>query len=172
VTKNAPNVFPNVQTPQSSGIDIEALARQYEQKAAVRKMDALMVFASFTMPRESLIRLVRQTGRVGGAVVFNGFKDNSLKATAAAIQELGEGSAHVQINPKAFTKYRVRAVPAVVLTKAEATDQVGEDGCALPNNYAAVSGDVSLDYALDEIAKRDPQFRRLAMRYARQVRGR
>ena len=32
-TKNAANVFPNVPTPERAGIDIEALAKQYEQDA-------------------------------------------------------------------------------------------------------------------------------------------
>ncbi|MDF7060249.1 type-F conjugative transfer system pilin assembly protein TrbC, partial [Escherichia coli] len=67
--KNAANVFPNVPTPERAGIDIEALAKQYEQKAQARKMDDLMIFASFTMPAESLKRIVSQANRVGASVV-------------------------------------------------------------------------------------------------------
>lgn len=171
-TKNAPNVFPNIPTPAPSGIDIEALARQYERKAQARKRDDLMVFASFTMPAESLQRLVRQANRVGATVVFNGFKDNSMKATAAAINALGEAGGNVIVNPNAFAKYQIAAVPTVVLATPAAFEQVDENGCALPDHYAAIAGDVSLDYALDELARRAPQFEPVATRYVRQLRGR
>lgn len=170
-TKNAVNVFPNVPTPERAGIDIEALARKYEQKAEARKMDDLMIFASFTMPAESLKRIVSQANRVGASVVLRGFKNNSLKETAQAIQELGEQGGNVLVNPNAFTKYKVKAVPTMVLAKAETIDQVDNEGCALPDNFVAVSGDVSLDYALDEIIRRAPTFEVVASRYLRQIRG-
>ena len=127
------------------------------------------------MPRESLRRLLAQASQVGAAVVLRGFKDNSLKATAAAISELGENggqSGNVLINPDAFTKYRVTAVPVVLLAKPESIAQVDLEGCALPDTYASVAGDVSLDYALDEIGRRDMRFAALAERYSRQLRAR
>ncbi|HHV7523712.1 TPA: type-F conjugative transfer system pilin assembly protein TrbC [Burkholderia orbicola] len=171
-TKNAPNVFPNVPTPERAGIDVEAIARKYEQKAIARKTDDLMIFASFTMPRESLKRVVKQANRVGATVVLRGFKDNSLKETTLAINALGEGSGNVVINPNAFTKYKVKAVPTLVLAKAESLDQVDNEGCALPANFVSVAGDVSVDYALDEVSRRSPEFDALAQRYVRQIRGR
>lgn len=170
-TKNATNVFPNVPTPERAGIDIEALAKQYEQKAAARKTDGLMVFASFTMPAESLKRIVSQANRVGASVVLRGFKNNSLKDTALAIQKLGEQGGNVLVNPNAFIKYKVKAVPTMVLTNAATIDQVDSEGCALPDNFVAVSGDVSLDYALDEVVRRAPKFEQVASRYLRQIRG-
>lgn len=170
-TKNAGNVFPNVATPSRAGIDIEALAKQYEQKAQARKMDDLMVFASFTMPAASLKRIVSQASRVGASVVFRGFKNNSLKDTALAIQKLGEQGGNVLVNPNAFIKYKVKAVPTMVLAKAASIDEVDNEGCALPDNFVSVSGDVSLDYALDEIVRRTPQFEAEANRYLRQMRG-
>lgn len=170
-TKNAGNTFPRVPTPDRSGIDIEALARQYEQKSAARRTDELMVFASFTMPEASLKRLVSQARQVGAAVVLRGFRNNSLKETAQAIEALGEPGGNVLVNPNAFTKYQVKAVPTLVLARAATIDQVDAQGCALPDDYVAVSGDVSLDYALDEIARRAPGFEPVATRYLRQIRG-
>jgi len=171
-TSNAKNNFPNIPTPEVSNIDVEALAKRYEQRADARKMDDLMIFVSFTMPKASLKRIVAQANKVGASVILNGFKDKSLKATALAIKELGETSGNVLINPNAFTKYKVKGVPAVVLAKADSVDKIDEQGCALPDTYAAVFGDVSLDYSLDEIAQRDPRFTDLAKRYNRQLRGR
>jgi len=168
----APNAFPNIVTPAPSQVDIEAIAQRYGARAVAGKTDALMIFASFTLPPASLKRIVAQANRVGATVVLRGFKDNSVKATALAIQALGEAHANVVINPNAYTQYRVDAVPLVLLATADAMDRTDAEGCALPASYASVTGDVSLDYALDEIARRDPRFEPLAKRYLRQLRGR
>ncbi len=163
------NNFPNLPTPASSGMDIEAVARQYEQKAVVQKTEGLMIFASFTMPNESLKRLVSQANRVGASVVLRGFNNNSLKETALAIHALGETGGNMVINPKSFTQYKIEAVPTVVLTKAEAIDTADEQGCALPEHFIALSGDVSLDYALAQIVQRAPQWESIATSYLRQL---
>lgn len=171
-TKNAKNVFPNVPTPEASNVDIQALARRYEQRAQARRTDNLMMFVSFTMPAESLKRIVAQVSQVGGTVVLNGFKNNSWKDTAIAIKDLDEKRGNVVVNPNAFAKYKIKAVPALVLAKPEAIDQLDGEGCALPDTYAAVAGDVSLDYALEAIAQQDRRFTDLAQRYVRQLKGR
>jgi len=170
-TKNAPNNFPNIATPERSNVDLEALAKRYEQKAEARKVEGLMTFASFTMPKESLKRLIADTNRVGGVVVMRGFKDGSIKSTALAINELGEAGGNVQINPNAFTKYKIKAVPAIVLLKPNGSELVDNEGCALPDKYIMVAGDVGLSYAFEEIERRSPQFREMAIRYGRQLKG-
>lgn len=170
-TRPAPNAFPNVPTPERSTIDLEALARRYERKAASRKTDGLMVFASFSMPAGSLKKLVNDTARAGGVVVLRGFKNGSIRATAVAVRELADAAGGVQINPDAFTKYRVTAVPAVVLVRPEAGERIDSEGCALPDAYVRVSGDVGLSYALGEIERRSSAFREMAVRYGRPLTG-
>lgn len=171
-TTNAPHSFPNVPTPARAEIDIEAIARQYERKTAARKTDDLMIFASFTMPKASLKRLISQAHRVGASVILRGFKNNSLKATALAINGLGESGGNVLIHPNAFAQYKINAVPTVVLAKTGSNGRVDSDGCALPDHFVSLSGDVSLDYALAEMARRAPLFEPVATRYLRQLRGR
>lgn len=168
----AANVFPNVATPAPSAIDLEALAKRYEQKSADRRSDGLMVFASLSMPVHSLKRLIADTAAAGGVVVLRGFRDGSMKATAHAVSALGEGTAAVQVNPNAFVKYRVVAVPSVVLVKAEGAELVDDEGCALPDNYVKLDGDVGLRYALLEVARLSPEFQDMAERYARPLQGR
>jgi conjugal transfer pilus assembly protein TrbC len=171
-TKGAKNNFPNVQAPAVSGVDIEALAKRYEQRSEALKTDDLMIFVSFSMPADSLKRILGQANKVGAAVVLNGFRGNSFKDTASAVKGLGVPSGNVIVNPNAFTKYRIRAVPAVVLTKGSSIDQTDADGCALPDTFVSVAGDVSLDYALENISQRDARFSELANRYNRQLKGR
>lgn len=170
-TQPGQNNFPNVATPEISNIDIQALAKRYEWRADARKMDDLMIFVSFSMPTESLKRIVAQARKVGASVVLNGFKENSLQKTAMAIKDLGEMGGNVLINPNAFVKYKVQVVPVVVLVKADAIDQVDNQGCALPDTYISVAGDVSLDYSLEEIGKQDSRFAELSQRYYRQLKG-
>jgi len=168
---NTPNSFPNIATPARSELDLDSLAARYADKAGAKKNDGLLVFASFSMPHESLRRVVAETSRAGGLVVLRGFKDNSMKATTAAIGEFGQAVGAVQVNPNAFTKYRINAVPAVVLMKPEGAELVDTEGCALPDNYVMVAGDVTLRYALEHIERRSPQFRDLATRYGRSLKG-
>ncbi len=168
-TQNTANSFPNLPTPARAGMDIETMARQYEQKAETQKTDGLMIFASFTMPDESLKNLLKQANRVGASVVLRGFKNNSIKETALAIHALGEAGGNIAINPKSFTQYKIEAVPTVVLTKAEGIGNADEQGCALPEHFIAVSGDVSLDYALAQIVQRAPQWESIATSYLRQL---
>ena len=170
-TKNAPNSFPRISAPARSNVDIQALAKRYEGKAQARQRDGLMVFVSFTMPKASLQRAIVETNRAGGVVVLRGFKDGSIQATSRAINEMGASSGTVQINPKAFTQYRVKAVPAVVLVKPDGSQSLDQQGCVLPDKYVLIAGDVGLSYALEEIERSSPPFRAMAARYGRPLMG-
>lgn len=165
------NPFPAIPAPAASGIDIAALAQRYAQKAQASRRDEVMLFASFTMPPAALQRLVAAAGKIGAPVIFRGFKNNSLKDTSAAVQALGQRDGALLINPNAFTKYQVKSVPMLVLVKADGLDQVDAEGCALPDVFVSVAGDVSIDFALDAIAQRSPEFAPIATRILRQYRG-
>ncbi|MBP8285272.1 MAG: type-F conjugative transfer system pilin assembly protein TrbC [Rhodoferax sp.] len=173
-THHAPRIFPNVTAAQPNQIDIEALARRYQNKAqSSGSGDDLMVFASFSMPTPSLRTLVASVSSVGGRVVLRGFKNDSYRQTLQAIASLGVPTASVSVNPKAFDQYQIMAVPAFVLAKRSATETLDTDGCSLPENFVAISGDVSLAYALREMASRSavitPDLSALATRYLRQM---
>ena len=173
-THNAPRVFPNVAAAQPNQIDIEALARRYQNKAqSSGSGDDLMVFASFSIPTPSLKILVASVSSLGGRVVLRGFKNDSYRQTLQAIAALGVPSASISVNPKAFDQYQIMAVPAFVLAKRSASETLDADGCSLPENFVAISGDVSLAYALREMASRSavitPDLSALATRYLRQM---
>lgn len=161
---------PDVPTPvlMQQRVDVLEMAKQFEQKQQAKKPakpQELIVFASFSMPEASLKKLAQQTERAGGVMILRGFKDGTMKATVQAIQELGLSGTSVQINPPAFSKYRVNVVPTVVLTKPEAATQIDGDGCAMADTYASVSGDVSLGFALEAIGRHDKEFSFMAEQY-------
>ena len=58
-----------------------------------------------------------------------------------------------------------------MLTQATTAEALDEQGCALPDTYVSVAGDVSLDYALDALAQRSKAFSALASRYLATLRG-
>ena len=53
----------------------------------------------------------------------------------------------------------------MVLVKPESADLVDHEGCALPDKYVMVSGDVDLSHALEDIAQRSREFAAMAKRY-------
>ncbi|MGC3027035.1 type-F conjugative transfer system pilin assembly protein TrbC [Burkholderia sp. DN3021] len=164
VRSAAGNAFPAIPTPPRAQVDPLAVAQRYAARVQSRKQEELLAFASLSMPAESLKRLVRDVGRAGGAVVLRGFKDGSLKTTATAIQALGVDASAVQVNPNAFKQYRITAVPAIVLVKADRALDLDAEGCSLPANFAGVIGDVTVPYALREIGRRSPEYQPLADR--------
>jgi len=168
-SRNAGNNFPTIPVPAASTLDIQTIAKKYAQRDGDRMTDALLIFVSFTMPSESIKRVVAQARKAGATVVLNGFKNNSWKATAEAIKSLGESGGNVTINPNAFTQYAIKSVPTVVLARPTSLVQLDSSGCALPNTFVALAGDVSLTYSLEEIVRRDTQFAELASRYAMQL---
>lgn len=174
---NPPRVkAPDVPTPviKQKLVDVLDLAKQFEstQKASKpAKPQELMVFISFSMPEESIKRLARQTEKAGGVLVLRGFKDGSLKETAQLVQSLGLNGATFQINPPAFSKYKVNAVPTMVLTKPEAATQIDGEGCALPDTYVSTVGDTSLDFALEAISRHDKGFAYMAEQYVAKIRA-
>jgi conjugal transfer pilus assembly protein TrbC len=152
--------------PQRGAIDIEALARGkvHLPNAGATSGAAptpLRIFITLDMPRASLQLLTDQAARAGAVLVLRGLKSQSMRQTVAVVQELiGKRRVAWVIDPEAFTRFAVRQAPTFVLTL---TDDVNDAqrgcnaGCATPASFVSVAGDVSLDYALETIQRRQPE---------------
>jgi conjugal transfer pilus assembly protein TrbC len=164
--------FPNIATPTpGAAVDLESVVKQYQARAAIPPQDDVYVFASFTMPPGSLKRLVDDAAKIGATVIFRGFKNNSMRETAQLLATYKNDRVHAVVNPLAFTKYRVNAVPTIALLLPQAKERVDGEGHALPETYAAVLGDVPLEYGLEHIAKSQPAFKTIADRYVKLIRS-
>ena len=162
-----PRAVPRIQSgamPVTS-LDIAAIARQgaalSSQTAVSPSASHLQIFITLAIPRASLERLVEQASRTGATLVLRGLKAQSLRETLAAVRPLIEAHPVAWvIDPEAFARYQVTLAPTFVLTLNEAskeTDQAPCGGaCATPTSFVSVVGDVSLDYALDAIARQRP----------------
>lgn len=170
------------QQPQApgAGIDIGALARQSGQingamqPAALPPQEpALRIFVTLDMPQGSLRRLVDQAERAGAVLVLRGLKNQSMRQTVAAVSELlGQRRAGWVIDPEAFERHGVEAAPTFLLTMGEDAPPCSATTCTVPRPFVSVSGDVSLDYALEHMARRQPSAAAVAGPYLSRLRTR
>jgi len=136
------------------------VAKQFHQQPLQTKpaTPEMMIFVSFSMPRESLLRIVKQSERTGARLIFRGFNGDKMTDMSKRISALlGNHRVEAVIHPPAFTQFKVNQVPALVLAQSDAGDKL-DSGCAQPDRYVKVTGDVSQDYALEYIERTSPQW--------------
>ncbi len=147
-------------------LDLEQLARQLQDaqakfaQAANDTAPRLKIFVTLAMPEPSLRALIAQAARANAVLVLRGAKNGSLRQTLEAARTLiGTQPVAWQIDPPAFARYQISAAPAFVLTRASAQPTACAEGvCLADHDFAKVTGDVSLDYALEAIARGAPHF--------------
>lgn len=178
VTFSFPNVaaIPKPAVKQSN-VDLAKLAEQY--KGAVKSNEAaqkatmpeLMVMVSLSMPKASMDRVLDQAERAGATLVFRGLKGDSMTKMGEEMTAIiGQRKVAAVIHPPAFQQFSVTTVPAVVLARQEASG-VLDDGCSRPDSFVKVTGDVSLEYALDYIERRNKVWAGIAKYYRTKIVG-
>jgi len=142
-----------------------AMAEQFRQSPITNQPPVapeLMVFVSFSMPRESLLRIVEQSEMTGARLIFRGFTGDKLTDMSKRIADLlGKHRVEAVVHPPAFTQFKVNQVPALVISQSDAANQL-DNGCAQAERYVKVTGDVSQDYALDYIERTSPKWSTVA----------
>lgn len=134
---------------------------------------ALRVFVTLDMPQGSLRRLVDQAERAGAVLVLRGLRNQSMRQTVAAVSDLlGQRKAGWVIDPEAFERHGVEAAPTFLLTTGEDAPPCNATTCTVPRPFVSVSGDVSLDYALEHMARRHPGAAAVAGPYLSRLRSR
>lgn len=159
-------------------VDLGAIARGYEAMGSPSPGDssksgpALLVFVSFSMPEPTLQRLVEQASQSGATILLRGFADGSLQQTVTRAQRLiGQRQVGFQLDPQAFDRFSVTATPTFVLIKDGATPAPCAAGTCYPaSSFAAVAGDVSIDYALEYFKRSAPSFGREANSFLTKLR--
>ncbi|MHB1948902.1 MAG: type-F conjugative transfer system pilin assembly protein TrbC [Gammaproteobacteria bacterium] len=112
----------------------------------------ILIFISFSMPKESIKGWMNEAKKTGASVIVRGLINNSFKDTVKTLTELAQDNrGGVQLDPTLFQRYQIEKVPAVVVV-----DNVR----CLPNqsckeNYDVVYGDITLSYALNKIANQN-----------------
>lgn len=139
------------------GVDPAKLASKYQGSFSdIRKSSPeLMVFISTSMPKKALLMLGEQARAAGAVLVLRGMKGvlgtkGVMEETTKALQPIADTGAAIQIDPEAFGRYHVTAVPTFVIAIKE--ESCGTDMCDA-KSYA-LAGDVTLEYALEQWASR------------------
>jgi type-F conjugative transfer system pilin assembly protein TrbC len=80
----------------------------------------ILVFVSFSMPKESLKSLLKAAEKYNTTLVLWGLKDNSFKQTQLLMQEYGQNQeGGFEINPQLFKAYQITKVPTFVMVDGE-----------------------------------------------------
>ena len=169
---------PNIEI-KPSAIDVQDIARRYANNQIAfsgteAQLPGLMIFVTLAMPDASLRLLATQAARSGATLLVRGLKDDSMQHTLSAVKKvIGDERVSWHIDPPAFTRYRIEHAPTFVLVASHATPFASDgsctSGCARPDSFLSVSGDVSLDYALDVMARTRPAFSADAQRYQKRL---
>lgn len=153
--------------PGAPSINLDALMQRQAGKigTGAQGPEQLLVFISDAVPRASLRRLARQAAAVGAPLVLRGVVGDGFVETAAFMRDIlgeEEPKARALIDPTLFARFEVRQAPAVILAPDGACI-AGIRACpkATPA-HVHVAGDVTLDYALDYIARTHPDHRAVA----------
>lgn len=139
---------------QATPADFANLARpgsQPQGQQPKRPSSDLMIFVSMSMPEESLRQYAIQAKRFGAVLMMRGFINDKMSDTRETLAKLNPSAAEWEINPEPFKTFKIDKVPAVVLATAESSS-VTEDGCAKPETFTVVFGDIAIKDALDQIA--------------------
>ena len=153
--------------------DIATIAEKFKElgKASALKNEQpdLLIMVSLSMPRDALERTAEQAERAGATLVFRGLKGDSMTQMGAEIQSIiGKRNVSAVVHPPAFQQFSVTRVPAVVIARPEAGN-VLENGCSQAGTFVKVTGDVSLDYALEHIERKSLAWGQIARSYRNRI---
>lgn len=141
------------------GVNLDALMDRYNKADfASGKSETdypkLIAMVSLGMPKNSLVRIVKDAHKSGGRVIIRGMLEgNNLKKTAAYIQDVivSAGTGRIDIDPRPFRTFKVDRVPAFVVTK-QSYSLCKDTDCKINTPvYDKLSGNVSLQFALQHM---------------------
>lgn len=148
-------------------VDPAELARLYRGTVAQGGADAapkdeLIVFVSTSIPPETLRVIGMQARRYGAVLALRGvpggFSGRNLREMIRIMKPAIDQGADVQIHPELFKRYGITAVPTTVLSTMHGK------GCdeGFCTNHVSLVGDVSVEYALEQFARRRDELGRIA----------
>ena len=138
-------------------IDFDEIVQGAVTNAAAGGGDApqLIAFASLSMPPKALRRLIQDTARAGGVVVFRGFPNNSMKEFSERLGKLVERQddfANIGIDPRLFRAFDVQAVPTYIAVSSDFDLCAGFSCRTQVPPYDRMIGNVTVEYALTSFA--------------------
>lgn len=119
------------------------------------------IFISFSLPRKTLLNLLKDARKYGATLVLRGLKDGSFKKTMAELMELYKHEkGRVILDPTLFKRFNVTSVPTFLLaprafdlggSKPLEHKQRGSE--KINQEFLVLRGNVSPRFALTEFRK-------------------
>lgn len=171
---------------QLSGLDLEKIAQKYNDALLIEKskkkqgpnQDAndfeagrAYLFVSSSMPKQTLENLLNEAGRLNIAVFLKGnIGDDPLKfmGTQKFMNTMKiKTPPELFIHPDAFQMFKIERVPALVVAASDVKDRLDEQGCAAPDDYDIISGDLKLSANIAQIYEKatSPDIKDIARYY-------
>ena len=167
---------------QQARTDINQLLDQAQGQPTSAAMDQktgpqLYVFVSTSMPDITLKRLLTQASRIDGSLILRGLVDGDMAKTKNKVMQLLETDASgntqidggLSIDPTLFERFDISQVPSFVVTNTPA-ERCNKIDCP-STDYARLSGDTTLEYALETIAREAPAVRESAQTLLKRMTG-
>lgn len=130
----------NVEVKESSILEeVVENIKNLESEEKKSKNKGILIFVSFSMPKDLLWSYQEQAKLYGARLVIKGLVSNDFKKTAQAM-DLGDGKVMtLDVNPRLFRDYGIERVPSIVIA--------GDEGFA--SSEDKFIGTISLKYALE-----------------------
>ena len=156
-TKTVERKHTNNDNKKDEVFDFDAMITDHAKMAQANLGDAprFIAFASLSMPPQSLKKLVRDTAAAGGVTVLRGFPGGSAKQLTkmlTAMASNGEQLSALGIDPRLFRAFDVKAAPSFVMASSDFTLCDGFDCKGAVPPHDRMTGNVSVEYALEIFA--------------------
>ena len=151
----------------SPTLDLEQLKTAYEEKQH-KHLNQLMIFISSSMPKNSLKEYSVQAKKTGAVLVLRGLINNSFKQTVSFIHSLNKEGTAAIIDPLAYRNFNVTQVPQIVVITDNHGCKWGR--CAQTPLHDKIQGNISLEYALEQIADKGEFTKEEASRFLQRLR--
>jgi type-F conjugative transfer system pilin assembly protein TrbC len=128
----------------------------------------LMIFVSSSIPKSSLKGLMIQAKKSGAVLVFRGIM-GTLSNTAKFLGDISKNNVQAIIDPRLFDLFNIQAVPTIVVLKG-ANQDCGSGNCKTTPIHDQISGNITLDYALETIANGKSEASSIAAKFLAKLR--
>lgn len=172
---------------QLGTIDLEDMAKKYNESMAKAKQNKpenpaeelvagkAYLFISASIPKKTLEPLLNDAGRLGISVFLNGnIGPDPLKfaGTQAFMNTMKiDTPPELFIHPDAFKMFKIDKVPALVVSASTVNDNLDEQGCAAPNDFDIIRGDLSVTSNITRIFEQSssPDIKDIARQYMKKI---
>jgi len=151
------------------------LARELDEAmgAGAAPQGAAYVAVSLSMPPETLRALALDAQKAGVTVVIRGLVDGSFEETLKAVKAAFDDktAAGVAIDPQVFRTYGIKAVPTFVVADRPFEPCYGLDCVAPAPPHDRISGNISLEEALQRLSRDGSEAGPVARRHLARLGG-